>query len=117
MKKRASKIAKKTPASNWVASKRHMQAKQTSAPKRAAKSEQKAVALSIEAIPPTTTPVKPEGKVATILRFIAQALAEIMSATGWLPHSVRGVISKASKKRGIESTKDESGQRRYRLVD
>ena len=65
--------------------------------------------------------MKPEGKGATIPRLIARdqgaTLPEIMSATGWLPHSVRGLISTASEKRGIESTKDEVGQRRYRLVD
>ena len=40
-----------------------------------------------------------------------------MEATGWQRHSIRGFISTASKKRGIESVKDEAGQRRYRLVD
>ena len=43
-------------------------------------------------------------------------LPEILSATNWLPHSVRGFISTASKKRGIESVKDEAGKRRYHLV-
>ena len=77
---------------------------------------------SIEAIPAPTAPSKPRwARVPPFLRLIAQdqgaPLAEIMSATVWQPHSVRGFISTASKKRGIESIKDDAGQRRYRLID
>ena len=46
-------------------------------------------------------------------------LAEIMSATGWQAHSVRGFISGGlTKKMGIkvESFKSESGDRAYRLA-
>lgn len=45
-------------------------------------------------------------------------LADIMSATGWQAHSVRGFISGGlSKKMGIkvESFKTESGARAYRV--
>jgi uncharacterized protein DUF3489 len=45
-------------------------------------------------------------------------LAEIMKATGWQPHSVRGFISGAvGKKMGltVESTKNDDGERVYRL--
>ena len=66
-------------------------------------------------------PAKKEGKGATILRLIGRdqgaTLAEIMTATGWLPHSVRGFISTASKKRVIESSKSEAGERMYKLVE
>ena len=44
-------------------------------------------------------------------------LAVMISATGWLPHLVRGFISTASNRRGIESVKDEAGQHRWRLID
>lgn len=44
-------------------------------------------------------------------------LGEIMTATDWQAHSVRGFLSTVSKKRGlkIESTKTEAGERTYRL--
>jgi hypothetical protein len=45
-------------------------------------------------------------------------LAELMKATGWLPHSVRGFISGAlGKKMGlkVESTKREDGERVYSI--
>jgi hypothetical protein len=41
-----------------------------------------------------------------------------MTATGWLKHSVRGFISIAGKKQGvkIESSKNEAGDRLYKIV-
>ena len=44
-------------------------------------------------------------------------LAEIMKATDWQAHSVRGFISTASKKHGvkIESAKNDDGKRTYRI--
>ena len=43
-------------------------------------------------------------------------LAEIMKATDWQAHSVRGFISTAAKKHGIkiESSKNEAGDRVYK---
>ena len=61
-----------------------------------------------------------ESKGAKILDMIARAkgatLAEIMKATDWQAHSVRGFISTASKKHGvkIESAKNDAGERTYR---
>lgn len=45
-------------------------------------------------------------------------LSQIMKATGWQPHSVRGFISTAGKKHGIkiESSNDEKGDRVYKIV-
>ena len=57
-----------------------------------------------------------------ILEMIGRAkgatLAEIMTATGWQAHSVRGFISTAGKKDGIqiESMKNDSGARVYRIA-
>jgi hypothetical protein len=62
-----------------------------------------------------------EGKGATILEMIGRVkgatLAEIMSATQWQAHTVRGFISTAGKKPGIriESSKNDSGDRLYSL--
>ena len=45
-------------------------------------------------------------------------LAEIMKATEWQAHSVRGFISTAGKKQGIkiESAKSEAGERTYKIA-
>jgi Protein of unknown function (DUF3489) len=61
-------------------------------------------------------------KTATVVALLERkggaTLAEIMKATGWQAHSVRGFISGTlGKKRGrtVESTKREDGERLYRL--
>ena len=45
-------------------------------------------------------------------------LVDSMKATDWQPHSVRGFISTAAKKHAIkiESTKNEAGDRVYKIV-
>lgn len=45
------------------------------------------------------------------------SIAEIMKATGWQAHSVRGFMSGHLKKQGrsVQSAQDENGTRRYRL--
>ena len=61
-------------------------------------------------------------KGAKILAMIGRAkgatLAEIMKAVAWQAHSVRGYLSTAAKKQRIkiESAKDESGDRVYRIA-
>ncbi len=63
-----------------------------------------------------------ESKGAKIMGMIARAkgaaLAEIMKATDWQAHSVRGFISTAAKKHGvkIESTKNDAGERTYKIA-
>jgi hypothetical protein len=63
-----------------------------------------------------------QSKGARILEMIGRAkgasLAEILTATGWQAHSVRGFISTAGKKHGvkIESLKNEAGDRIYRIT-
>jgi hypothetical protein len=62
-----------------------------------------------------------ESKGAKILELIGRpkgaSLAEIMKATSWQAHSVRGFLSTAAKKHGltIESTKTEAGDRVYSI--
>jgi Protein of unknown function (DUF3489) len=64
---------------------------------------------------------RPESKGAKILALIGRpkgaSLAEIMKATDWQAHSVRGFLSTAAKKHGlkIESTKTEAGDRVYQI--
>ena len=78
--------------------------------KKAAKPERKA-----------KTP-RAESKGAKILEMIGRAkgatLAEIAKVTNWQAHSVRGFLSTAAKKQRIkiESSKNESGDRVYRVT-
>jgi hypothetical protein len=60
------------------------------------------------------------GKILEMIRRAKGAtLAEIVQATSWQAHSVRGFISTASKKHGvkIESSKNEGGGRVYRITN
>jgi hypothetical protein len=83
----------------------------TAAPKKSTKATNKVV---------KGTP-RTESKAATILEMMSRAkgatLAEIMKATDWQAHSVRGFISTAGKKHGIniESSKNENGDRVYQI--
>ena len=62
-----------------------------------------------------------ESKGAKILELIGRpkgaSLAEIVKATDWQKHSIRGFLSTAAKKHGlkIESTKSEAGDRVYQI--
>src|SRR6202163_1635313 len=62
-----------------------------------------------------------ESKGAKILELIRRpkgaSLAEIVKATDWQKHSIRGFLSTAAKKHGlkIESTKTEAGDRVYQI--
>ena len=87
------------------------------APKKEAKASKKAKpAHAKEASIP-----RAESKGAKILELIGRpkgaTLAEIMRATDWQAHSVRGFLSTAAKKHGlkIESTKTEAGDRVYQV--
>jgi hypothetical protein len=89
------------------------------APKKGAKASNKAAKFT--AANKASAP-RAESKSATILELISRTkgatLPEIMKATGWQPHSVRGFISTAAKKLGIkiESTKNEAGDRLYKTA-
>jgi hypothetical protein len=75
----------------------------------------------------TTKAPKPQAgprtgsKSAKVLALLARAngatLTDLMKATEWQAHSVRGFLSTASRKRGItiESFKSDKGQRVYRV--
>ena len=86
-------------------------------PKKQAKAGKKAKPAPAKE---TSTP-RAESKGAKILELIGRpkgaSLAEIMKATDWQAHSVRGFLSTAAKKHGlkIESTKTEAGDRVYQI--
>lgn len=85
--------------------------------------------LAAIGVEPGTTPVelpasnaktsKQDRIVALLRRREGASIDEMTTATGWLPHSVRGWMSGAAKKRlGLElvSEKDGSGTRRYHVA-
>jgi hypothetical protein len=89
------------------------------AAKPAAKKQAKKGAKSAEAKDAKAPRVESKG--AKILELIGRpkgaTLAEIMKATEWQAHSVRGFLSTAGKKRGlnIESSKNDAGERVYQI--
>jgi Protein of unknown function (DUF3489) len=88
--------------------------------KKAAESRKKAANRTAAKQPSS---LRAESKGSKILEMIGRAkgatLTEIMKATGWQAHSVRGFLSTASKKSGIkvESTKEEDGGRTYKITN
>jgi hypothetical protein len=85
-------------------------------PKKKAKAGKKAARTKDASTP------RAESKGAKIIDMIGRAkgatLAEIMKATDWQAHSVRGFISTAAKKNRIkiESSKNDSGDRVYKIA-
>lgn len=65
----------------------------------------------------------PNGKLGALVALLQRpqgaTIGELMTATGWQAHSVRGAIAGAVKKRlgcAVESTKAEGGGRLYRIA-
>jgi Protein of unknown function (DUF3489) len=89
------------------------------APKKEAKAGKKAAKKPTQAKEASTP--RAESKGAKILELIGRpkgaTLAEIVKATDWQKHSIRGFLSTAAKKHGlkIESTKTEAGDRVYQI--
>ena len=72
-----------------------------------------------KATPVPTVETKQNAVLAMLRRPNGASIAEIVDATGWQPHSVRGFMSGALKKRlGIDvvSVKDGTGERRYHVA-
>jgi len=91
--------------------------KAKASPKKEAKAGKKAKPAHAKE---ASTP-RAESKGAKILELIGRpkgaTLAEIVKATDWQKHSIRGFLSTAAKKHGlkIESTKTEAGDRVYQI--
>lgn len=72
-------------------------------------------ATTVAAAKPAKQPSKVDQVEAMLLKPTGASIAEIMAATGWQQHSVRGAMAGALKKRGLTITSDKvDGVRRYR---
>ncbi len=98
-----------------VAPSKAKSAKKTTPAKKAAKPPKKATKARAKG-------VRENSKTATVVALLERkggaTLAEVMKATGWMAHSVRGFVSGVlGKKMGrtVESTKREDGERVYQL--
>lgn len=92
-------------------------AKNAKAPKKPAKSA-KPAAKKTAAKPPAEGTNKKAEVIALMKRAKGATLAEIVEATGWQKHTVRGFVSILGKKGGeaIESTKNAAGERTYKIT-
>jgi hypothetical protein len=119
---KAASQKKRAPMAKKTANGAKQGAKAKAAPKKAGNGAAKASkkAAKATAAKMATAP-RAESKGAKILEMIARAkgdtLAEIMKATDSQAHSVRGFISTAGKKHGvqIDSAKNDAGERTYRI--
>ena len=84
----------------------------TSKPRRMAREPQANAA--VPAIKPGKQPSKLDQVEALLLAPTGTTIAQIMTATGWQQHSVRGATAGALKKRGLTITSEKvDGVRRY----
>lgn len=75
------------------------------------------LASSNVAMRPPRTPSRLDQLQALLEREEGAALAELIAATGWQPHSVRGAMAGALRKRGLIITSSKAeGVRRWRAV-
>jgi len=120
----SNKTSAKKGASQKKAAPKAKNDPKSAATNKAAKPGKEAKATKKAANLPTTKEAsapRAESKGAKILQLIARdggaTLAEIMKATDWQAHSVRGFLSTAGKKRGlkIDSTKNDDGARTYTI--
>ena len=86
-------------------------------PAKKAKPSKKAAKAKRRAKPKGVRSNKKAEVIAMLRRSEGATLAEIMAATKWQGHTVRGFVSILGSKSGekIESSKSESGQRTYRI--
>jgi Protein of unknown function (DUF3489) len=110
---KANKKARVAPSRAPVASAKAKSGKKASPAKKAPKGRKKAEVAKPEA-------ARDGGKTARILDLLQRpggvTAKELMKATGWQPHSVRGFLSgTVGKKMGltVTSTKGEDGERSY----
>ena len=108
-KPKATKKARVAPQGAHVAKKKGKPAKKASPEKKAAKAKK-------------TAKVREGSKTDQVLELLKRpggvTAQELMKATGWQPHSVRGFLSGTIRKKmglAVTSTKAEDGQRSYSI--
>jgi hypothetical protein len=87
-------------------------------PAKKAKTAKKARAAKKAAAKPKADRTKKKAEVIEMMKRAKGAtLAEIMKATDWQPHTVRGFVSILGSKGGekIESSKNATGERTYKI--
>jgi len=115
---RAANQKKGAPKANKTKQAAPKKAAKPSTSKRAAK---KPVQPTSKKVTPAATETRNGSKKATILELLRRpkgaTVTEIAEATNWQHHSIRGLISGTLRKKmgmTVESSKNESGDRRYR---
>lgn len=67
--------------------------------------------------PKAKAPSKLDTVESLLMRETGASIAEMMAATGWQQHSVRGALAGALKKRGLAIVSEKiDGERRYRAT-
>ena len=87
-------------------------------PAKKAKSAKKTARVKKAAAKPKGDGTNKKAEVIAMMKRAKGAtLAEIMTATGWQPHTVRGFVSILGSKGGetIESSKNAAGERTYKI--
>ena len=86
-------------------------------PKKAKPAKKAGRAKKAAGKPKTDRTNKKAEVIAMMKRAKGATLAEIMKATGWQPHTVRGFVSILGSKGGekIESSKNAAGERTYKI--
>jgi hypothetical protein len=82
-----------------------------------------ALGLKPPVVEPRTVRTRETSKQATVINMLKRTegatIEQICQATGWQPHTVRGAMAGALKKKlglDIQSTKDSGGDRVYRIA-
>lgn len=86
----------------------------TTKPRRMAREPDATAVATAKPAKPAKQPSKLDQVETLLLKPTGASIAEIMAATGWQQHSVRGAMAGALKKRGLAIASDKvDGVRRY----
>lgn len=90
----------------------------TPTPKPASSRPRKAAARPTTSVAPPSATTKLDRLTALLGQRNGASIAEMMAATGWQAHSVRGALAGSLKHRGLVIVSEKiDGVRRYRSVD